>query len=220
VRVLIADDEEISRRILTATLTRWGHEVVACADGATAWAALEGNKGPRLAILDWMMPGLDGIEICRRVREAAFAAPPYLILLTARRAAGDVVKALDQGADDHIAKPFDPPELRARINVGSRILALQEALAEKVDKLEVALASVKRLQGLFPICCYCKRIRGDASYWREIESYITENSEAQFSHGICPDCFSTHVAKDLGEKELQALARRRDARAEPGGATP
>lgn len=158
---------------------------------------------PTLAILDWMMPGMDGPDVCRRVREERPDANMYLLLVTAREGRSDVVAGLDAGADDYIIKPFDPEELRARIAVGVRVLGLQQKLAERVAELQTALSNVKQLRGLLPICSYCKRIRGDDQYWMQVEGYIAEHSEAQFSHGICPSCYATITA------ELDELAKNR-----------
>lgn len=107
------------------------------------------------------------------------------------------MRGLDAGADDYIIKPFNREELRARVKVGVRILDLQNNLAGRVSELERAMAGVKQLQGLLPICCYCKKIRDDQNYWQQVEGYISRHSEAQFSHGVCPDCFEKIVKPEL-----------------------
>ncbi len=192
--ILIAEDDAVSRRLLEATLARWGYGVVATCDGAQAWDILQRPDAPRLAILDGMMPGLDGVEVCRRVRARGDAQPAYLILLSARQETSDLVMGLYAGADDYITKPFQREELRARVLVGVRVLQLQEALAARVAELGEALARVKQLQGLVPICSYCKKIRDDNNYWQQVEAYLGEHAAARFSHGICPDCWE-HVVR-------------------------
>jgi DNA-binding response OmpR family regulator len=146
-----------------------------------------------------MMPGMDGIELCHRVRSAFTATPPYLILLTAKGRREDIVIGLQAGANDYVTKPFDREELRARMQVGLRMIELQQSLADRVKALEEALTRVKQLQGLLPICSYCKKIRDDQNYWQQVESYISEHSEAQFSHSICPDCYERLVKPELDQ---------------------
>lgn len=199
-RVLIAEDDTVSCTVLERTLRGWGHDVVVTRSGTEAWEALLADGAPRLAILDWMMPGLEGPEVCRRVRALARPIPTYIILLTARGQTVDVVAGLDSGADDYVTKPFDRQELRSRIRVGERVLALQQGLADRVAELEAALGQVKELKGLLPICCYCKAVRDDRNYWHRVETYITAHSSARFSHGICPGCW-----KDVVEPEMAAV---------------
>ncbi len=196
-KVLIAEDDFVSRRALEATLTKWGYETVVTGDGQTAWEVLRRDDAPRLAVLDWMMPGLDGAQVCRLARSLPAAEPTYILLLTARNAKADVVAGLDAGADDYVTKPFDRDELHARLRVGLRVLALQRALAARVRELEDALSRVQQLQGLLPICSYCKRIRDDGNYWQRLEAYFTAHSAARFSHGICPECFENVVKPQL-----------------------
>ena len=194
-RALVADDDRVTAEILSRTLKRWEFDVTVAGNGAAAWNHLRAATAPTLAILDWMMPELDGPEVCRRVRRELPLANMYLMLLTARESRGDLVAGLDAGADDYITKPFDAEELRARVQVGVRVLTLQKSLAERVDELQAALSNVKQLRGLLPICSYCKRIRGDDQYWQQLEGYIAEHSDAQFSHGICPTCYAAVSAE-------------------------
>ena len=195
--ILIADDDSLTCRLVEATLTRRGYDVVATGDGLDAWVKLQAPDAPRLAILDWMMPGLDGLELCRRLRAEGDQRPFYLILLTANTRKQDVSEGLRAGADDYVTKPFDHDELVARVQVGARLVALQQALADRVSELEAALAHVKLLHGLLPICCYCKNVRDDKNYWRQVEHYLAAHSDVRFSHGICPDCYAKVVEPQL-----------------------
>jgi CheY-like chemotaxis protein len=207
-RVLVAEDDPVSRRLLESTLRRWGYELTVTEDGEEAWRLLRAADAALLAVLDWMMPGLDGVEICRRVRSLGSPTPPYVILLTAKTRRQDVVEGLEAGADDFIGKPFDRDELRARLAVGARVLALQRRLADRVRELEAAMGRVKQLQGLLPMCAYCKKIRDDRNYWQQVEEYVSAHSDAQFSHGICPDCYD----RVLGP-EIRAMREARGTRA-------
>ncbi len=191
-RVLVAEDDRISRRLLEATLSRQGYEVVAVEDGDAALTELKKEDAPRLAVLDWMMPGLDGVEVCRKVRSVDDAEYRYMILLTARAQKADIVAGLEAGADDYLTKPFNLQELVSRIKTGERILALEAALSDKVGELQEALAHVKTLQGLLPICMHCKKIRDDGDTWHKMETYISEHSEAMFTHSLCEDCLAKH----------------------------
>ena len=169
--------------------------MVVAHDGERAWQTLREDREIAMTILDWMMPGLDGPEICRRIREDSSLAQMYVILLTGREGRADLVAGLDAGADDYIVKPFDPEELHARVQVGVRVVTLQERLTDRVSELQSALSKVKQLTGLLPICSYCKRIRSDQNYWEQVESYFSQHSDATFTHGICPQCFKAVAAQ-------------------------
>jgi DNA-binding response OmpR family regulator len=192
-KALIADDDRIVTAKLSRALANWHFDVSLAHDGESAWGVIQ-TQAPRLAIVDWMMPALDGLGLCRRIRQDPTTAHMYLILLTSRDSRADVVTGLESGADDYLVKPFDPEELRARLHVGVRVLALQERLADRVAELETAVSTVKRLEGLIPICSYCKRIRSDSNDWEQLESYISEHTDAHFSHGICPPCLAAVYA--------------------------
>jgi DNA-binding response OmpR family regulator len=196
-RALVADDDRITTVILSSALQQQGFDVTVVHDGIAAWDCIAGESAPALAIIDWMMPGLDGPEVCRRVRHEASRAHLYLMLLTTRTATTDVIAGLDAGADDYLTKPFNADELRARVRVGCRVLALRRRLAEQVAELQKTMANVKQLRGLLPICSYCKRIRSDSDYWEQVESYISVHTDAQFSHGICPCCYK-RILTELG----------------------
>ena len=135
-KILIAEDNVTTRRILETILVKWNYDVISACDGNDAWEKLQVNDPPKLIVLDWMMPGINGVEICRRLRRTDPVDPMYIILLTARDEKNDIVEGLGAGADDYISKPFDTEELRARIDVGRRVVDLQTALLEK-EKLQV-----------------------------------------------------------------------------------
>jgi len=178
--------------MLAAVLRKAGHEIVEAADGSEAWRVLEDPQSPRLAILDWMMPEMDGIELVRKLREKQVERATYVVMLTARSDKADVISGLDAGADDYLAKPFELSELLARVRVGERMVSIQDRLAKQVQELTEAMDHIKTLQGIIPICAYCKSIRNDDGYWGRVEEYFHQHSDAQFSHGICPKCMSEH----------------------------
>jgi sigma-B regulation protein RsbU (phosphoserine phosphatase) len=188
VRILVADDDLLIRRILEKILAKSGHEVVPAASGSEAWQILSGQDPPALAILDWMMPQMTGVEVCRKVREAGGSAPTYLVVLTSRGQTDDLVTAFEAGADDYITKPFEAEELRARVSVGVRMITLQQQLADRILALEESLAHVQQLQGLIPICAWCRQVRSDGNFWEKVESYLGKRSGLQFTHAICPTC--------------------------------
>ncbi len=199
IKVLVAEDDAVSRRLIQASVERWGYEPVVAEDGDAAWKILSAPDAPALGVVDWMMPGVDGPTLCRRAHDRRPARPAYFILLTARVSREDLIAGLAAGADDYVTKPFDRAELRARLEVGVRTLDLQAELASRVRELEQALAQVKQLKGLLPICMYCKRIRDDRNYWQQVESYVSQHSGAEFTHGICPDCYQKLVERQQEE---------------------
>lgn len=138
-RVLIADDSIVSRHLLDATLRKWGYEVVVACDGLEAWNALKQEEAPRIAILDWVMPGLTGPEVCKRLREHAKQTPStaytYLLLLSSKSQREDLIEGLESGADDYLTKPFDQHELKVRLRAGTRIIDLQRELLAAREEL-------------------------------------------------------------------------------------
>ncbi|MEP6635666.1 MAG: response regulator [Acidobacteriota bacterium] len=149
-----------------------------------------------------MMPEIDGLEVCRKVREMSATIPPYLILLTAMSTKDDIVKGIEAGANDCLSKPFHRDELKVRVGVGVQMVERQKTLTEHVQELETALSQVAQLRGLLPICSYCKKIRDDQNYWQKVESYFSERTAVQFSHGICPTCYED-VKNKLVERRQQ-----------------
>ena len=139
-RILIAEDEAVQRRLLERLLTAWGHELVEATDGPQALALLRGENHPDMAILDWMMPGMDGLSVCRELRSDAGQSYIYLMLVTAKDRKQDMVEAMEAGADDYLAKPFDAQELKVRLHAGERILKLQEQLVSANRSLQFQAA--------------------------------------------------------------------------------
>lgn len=147
-KVLIADDEAVSRRMIESLLRRWNYEVLVAKDGFEALQILQQADAPRLAVVDWLMPGVDGIQLCEKIREVKSDAYTYVLLLTAKHSQADVIEGLDAGADDYLIKPFDPQELRGRLRTGKRILHLMEQLLATREILR-GLASHDGLTGLW-----------------------------------------------------------------------
>jgi len=202
-QVLIAEDNEVSRRLLEILIGGWGYDIISAADGKEAWKLLQENNC-QLAILDWMMPGMDGLEVCRRLRALEDKDYVYVIVLTAREERQDIVTGLEAGADDYMVKPFDNSELRSRIKAGERIVELKAELGRKITELKDALAHVKQLQGIMPICVHCHKIRDDERVWHRLEEYIQTHSEAVFSHALCEECMKKHypdIARQMENEE-------------------
>jgi sigma-B regulation protein RsbU (phosphoserine phosphatase) len=147
-RVLIVEDDLATRLYLEGLLTKWGYHVTSVDDGERACEMLQQEDGPSLALLDWELPGMDGVEICRRVRSRVRGRPVYLVLLTGRAQRVDVVHGLEAGADDYLTKPFDHAELRSRLRVGERVLDMAGQLQERVAELVQALGRVKQLEAI------------------------------------------------------------------------
>jgi phosphoserine phosphatase RsbU/P len=172
--ILIVDDDAVCRMALGAALRKLGHEVTAAKDGADALAAFESHRN-RVIISDLLMPGMDGLELCRRIRGADAPHYTYFILLTIMEGKANYLEGMKAGADDFLTKPFDTEMLAARLAVAERVLNLQ--------------SEIRQLAGLLPICSVCKKVRDDQNYWHQVESYITQHTDAQFTHSYCPDCF-------------------------------
>jgi DNA-binding response OmpR family regulator len=181
--ILAVEDDILARKIICRSLRRLGHEVIEATDGEEAWALLQAG-GIRVVVCDWMMPRLDGLELCRRIRAKIGAEYVYFILLTGNSASDDNQRAAaEAGVDDFLTKPLDPQEMWMRLRVAERILRY----ATQVSQLETFL----------PICSYCKKIRDDKNYWQQIESYINKRTGTDFSHSVCPDCYQRVIVPEL-----------------------
>lgn len=192
-KILAVDDEAINLQIISSVLEKdW--DVTVATDGGQAMEKLK-KVCPDLILLDVMMPGLNGYDLCRLIKaEPSFAQVP-IIFLTALTSTEAEAEALDAGGTDFISKPFDLRVLKLRVRntlelkrQADLILAQRDELSQRYRKLEEAMARIKRLEGILPICMYCKSIRSESDCWEQIESYITDHTDAMFSHGICPAC--------------------------------
>jgi len=197
-KILIAEDDKISSKMVQSILIKWEYEVIVTKDGKEAWEILQKDDAPRLVLLDWMMPEVDGIEVCKRYRTLSIEQgfPVYIIMLTSKKDVDDIVEGLDTGANDYISKPFSVNELKVRLNVGMKYLSLQHSLIKRAQELEEAIEKVKQLQTFLPICAYCKKIRDDQNTWSDVEQYIETHSELDFSRSICPDCKAKREKED------------------------
>lgn len=194
-KILIAEDDAVSRIVLETQLRRLGHDVVALSDGESAWQTFLQER-PRLVVTDWMMPIIDGLEFSRRIRGAALDHYTYIIMLTTLIGKKSFLEGMDAGVDDFLNKPVELDSLTARLRVAERIIALQ--------------TEVQQLEGLLPICGYCKKIRDERNTWESIEGYISKRTEATFTHGVCPQCYETVV-----KPEWDAVMRKHAKPASP-----
>jgi DNA-binding response OmpR family regulator len=183
-KILAVEDDPVSRRILVAVLEQLGHTALPVPDGLAAWEHFQMSPVDAV-ITDWMMPRMDGIELTRRIRADARERYTYVLMLTALTGRDRYLDGMKAGADDFLAKPLDREELHARLRVAGRILSLQ--------------TTVRQLEGLLPICSYCKKIRDQSEHWCQVEEYVSRRTEATFSHGICPDCWERHLRPQLDE---------------------
>jgi DNA-binding response OmpR family regulator len=165
---------------------------VTAQNGLEALDVIRGNNTPQIIILDWLMPGMDGVEVIRQARQMQSSNPPYIILFTVRDEKRAIIEGLDAGANDYVTKPFDKDEFHARIRVGERVIELQNSLADRIRELQEAIAQIHTLRGIISICSFCHKIRNDEKSWERLEKYIGEHSAAEFSHGICPECAKKH----------------------------
>lgn len=190
---LVVEDDDHTRQLLCEILNSQGFNVIEAANGYEAIEAYRhAAYSPELVILDWMLPGLDGVDVCHQIREIDRDISPYIIMVSVRNERGDKILGLNSGVNDYIIKPFDHEELLARLKIGVRTLKLQYRLFLRSRELQDSLNHIKRLEGLLPICAWCKKVKDDHDYWLAVEEYIQARSEAIFSHCICPDCLKKH----------------------------
>jgi DNA-binding response OmpR family regulator len=180
--VLVVDDDPVSSAQFGALARAAGYNVSLAQNGRDAWDLLQIARVP-IVISDWYMPEMDGPELCRRIRARTREPYVYFILVTSRGGKQQYLAGMEAGADDFIAKPVDPDELRARLTVAERILGLRHEL--------------QQLEVLLPICSYCKRIRNEREEWESLDRYLERRFDAQLSHGICPECYAKYMQPQL-----------------------
>jgi phosphoserine phosphatase RsbU/P len=186
-KILIAEDDPVASKLLRYTLEDVQYQTIFAADGAQAWEMIK-REPVRIIVSDWMMPKVDGLQLCQRIRECASTEYTYFILLTANHAdPRNLERAMKAGVDDFLTKPLDQGAIRMRLHVAERILAFTRQISQ--------------LNRLLPICAYCKKIREDDEYWTQFEEYIHNHTGSNFSHGICPECY---------EKELKLLEQKKE----------
>lgn len=189
VKILIAEDEFTTRMMVQVCLENWGYRVESVTNGTEAWAVLQKPDAPHIAILDWEMPEVDGVEVCRRAKEMEVANPPYIILLTARDSKTDIVRGFDAGADDYMTKPFNDNELRARVRVAERLVRTQSSLSESVAELKEALNQLEMLEGGIEVCHECRKILSPYDgEWHSFHDVLENGADPRFIVKTCSDC--------------------------------
>jgi phosphoserine phosphatase RsbU/P len=201
--LLLIEDDPVNLTLCQAFLSGLGHQVVAVDNAEKAWLSLQAGKF-QIIISDWSLPGLSGIDLCKRVRERKSAEYPYFITITSFHGRDKLNEAMDAGVDDFLTKPVELDTLAIRLRVAARILEFH--------------SQIGLLQDLLPICIYCKKIRDDKAYWQTVEGYFTAHVGIDFTHSLCPDCYSSQVLPELGA--LRDAARKDGQAHEAGGPAP
>ncbi len=185
--ILVVDDTHSALKLLTDVLVGEGYDVRPADSGELALASVA-SRPPELILLDIRMPGLDGFEVFRRLKARDESRDIPVIFISASVELDERVAGLRLGAVDFVTKPFQREELLARVETHLELFRMRTRLEQQAAELRDALAKVKTLSGFIPICASCKKIRDDQGYWNQIEKYLLEHSDAQFSHGLCPEC--------------------------------
>jgi sigma-B regulation protein RsbU (phosphoserine phosphatase) len=198
VKVLVVEDDPFFQRVLQKRLSVDGYQVFTASDGREGMKAIVTFE-PDLVISDWMMPEVDGLELCQSVKTGLGESAPYFILLTAKGEISDRLLGLETGADDYLIKPCDQGELMARVRAGLRIVLLSQQLRRTVSELRVANAELESMRGgpaklveRLPMCSICRHVRDEHGAWQTLDAYLLARELAGFTHGICPDCRTVH----------------------------
>ncbi len=195
-RILVAEDDKVTTRIILKIIESLGHQAEAYADGDKAWAAYLENPA-RVVISDWVMPKMDGLALCQNIRKHKDSPYTYFILVSAtRQSPDDFRNAVAHGVDDFLRKPLDPDIVWSRLYVAERILGFTKQIGE--------------MGRLIPICAYCKKIRNDHDFWDQVESYIHQHTGDTFSHGICPECYQRIMKEEGLDQRIAPGARSAD----------
>jgi phosphoserine phosphatase RsbU/P len=211
IKVLVVEDDPFFQRVLTKRLQAEGYQVFSVGDGREGMKAIVSLE-PDLVISDWMMPEVDGLELCQSVKTGLKEAAPYFILLTAKGEISNKLLALDTGADDYLVKPCDQGELMARVRAGLRIVILAQELRATVQDLNAANAELQSARSeverltheLLPICAFCRKVRDADGHWHSLEDYVAHCTQSDFTHGICPTCRVEHYPSISPEKRKTA----------------
>jgi CheY-like chemotaxis protein len=186
--VLAVDDDNFSRDLLKMLISKAGHNVVSAENGTEALRILSAGY-VKIAVVDWILPDISGIDVCRRVRRIDFKIPPYIIIATASMNKKDnIIESLRAGSNDYVEKPLNAEELIARLKVAEKFISLQLDLQDRITELEKALDEINTLRGILPICMQCGKIRTDRKGWEKMEEYLSKHTNVKFSHSLCPEC--------------------------------
>ncbi len=195
-KLLVVDDDSFFRGLLQRSLAV-SYEVVTASDGAEAWQLLQGPDAPALAVVDWVMPKMNGPQLCRLIRNSPNHAAMYLIILTAKNSPADVVSGLRAGADDYVTKPFNIEELKARVRVGRRLVEMQNALSRQAATLGEVLVREIQLLDLLPLCPICRQVRIDPQYWPKLENFLKSNTFGATPEDRCRCCAERSVPPEF-----------------------
>ena len=187
-KILIAEDEYTTRLMVQVCLENWGYSIESVEDGKTAWDIINQKNPPQIAVLDWEMPGISGIDLCRKIKSLDRSSPIHVILLTARDSKNDISQGFEAGADDYITKPFNDDELGARIRVAERIVTIQSSLNSSLEELREALDMVQSFEEPVAVCRKCKKIGAFDGSWRTPEKLLEYPVDPRFIQLDCPSC--------------------------------
>ena len=187
-KILIAEDEYTTRLMVQVCLENWGYSIESVEDGKKAWDIINQKNPPQIAVLDWEMPGISGIDLCRKIKRLDRSSPIHVILLTARDSKNDISQGFEAGADDYITKPFNDDELGARIRVAERIVTIQSSLNSSLEELREALDMVQSFEEPVAVCSTCQKIGAFDGSWRTPEKLLEYPVDPRFIQLDCPNC--------------------------------